>query len=142
MQTEAEVSLLKRRLRAAGLSLTGPRAEVFRILRASAGPVSIQEVIEAVDGIHFVSVYRSIDALIKAGVTIRIPIGFKNKYELSEDFKPHHHHAVCERCGGTWSVEDERAEALMRQLAAQAGLTPTRHHFELYGVCADCGPIG
>lgn len=120
------------------LRTTDTRITVFRSLLQSPGPMSIQEIVKAADNIHFVSVYRTIDTLIKIKAVTIIPHGLKSKYELSDEFKPHHHHATCEKCGTTTEIHDKRIEKLMKELTFRAGLAPTNHHFEMYGLCTKC----
>lgn len=138
MQNTSQISHFEKRLRAEGLSVTKPRLAIFEVLGVAKSPLTIQEIVARVDGIHFVSIYRSVDSLQKHGLLKQVPIGFKNKFELSDDFKPHHHHATCEKCGKSVSINNSKVEQLMKQLTVQAGLKPTHHHFEAYGICGSC----
>jgi len=138
MQKQSQQLLFESRLKQAKLSLTKPRRAIFDVLATTKTPLTIQEIAEQIDNVHFVSVYRSVDALYKKGLVKQVPIGFKNKFELSDDFKPHHHHATCEKCGISVSIHSNRAEELMDELTLNAGLTPTHHHFEAYGLCGNC----
>jgi len=126
-------------LKTNGYSLTRPRRAVFSCLLNAVNPLSIQEIVaHTAADIHFVSVYRSVDVLLKAGIITQVSIGFKSVFELSESFKPHHHHATCEVCHRSFPISDVRIEKLMRQLTRQAGLHPTKHNFEAYGICSSC----
>lgn len=134
-QTNDFISVMK----ACKLRVTDARQELFEFLSKTQQPVTAAEITKNLQGSqHFVSVYRNIDALLKAGVVKQVPQGFKNRYELSDLFKPHHHHVTCESCGNSVSVEDPRVESLMKELTKEAGLMPTKHHFELYGICKNC----
>ena len=108
------------------------------VLSESPHPLAIQEIASRTTDVHFVSVYRSIDALLKAGLIKQVPQGFKNRFELSDTFKPHHHHATCEFCGSSWEINSVELESLMKKLTIEVGLVPTKHHFEIDGVCANC----
>ena len=122
-----------------GLRLTRNRSAIFAVLAGSDRPMTVQQIVKALAGqAHFTSVYRSVETLTRAGLLREVPRGFKNYYELGEAFRPHHHHATCERCGRSAAIDDPRIERLMRKLTASAGLTPTRHQFELFGVCRKC----
>jgi len=138
MQKQLDTLLFESRLKDSGLSMTATRISIFRVLSLSKVPLTIQDIAAKIDNAHIVSVYRSIDALHKHGLVKQVPIGFKNKFELSDDFKPHHHHATCEKCGKSVSIHSNRVEKLMNELTVNAGLTPTRHHFEAYGICEKC----
>ncbi|MFT4532225.1 MAG: Fe2+ or Zn2+ uptake regulation protein [Candidatus Saccharimonadales bacterium] len=120
------------------LRLTHVRKEIFQKLYKTSKPLSIQDIAKGIHTAHFVSVYRSVDSMQKAGILKQVPQGFKNLFELSDLFRPHHHHATCKVCGTTKEVHDGRIESLMNTLTKEAGLEPTEHHFEMYGVCKSC----
>lgn len=138
MQTSETVQQFKREISAAGLRLTATRLGIFSALLASDQPLQIKDIAAEVDDAHFVSVYRSVDALLKAGLIKQVPIRFKNYYELSDTFSPHHHHATCERCGKVQEINNKKIEQITQQLAREVSLLPTKHHFEIYGICANC----
>jgi len=120
------------------LRKTTVRQQLFDILLKINQPLSIQDIVKKVSNAHFVSVYRSIDALHKAGVVVQVPQGFKNLYELSDLFKPHHHHISCEKCGNLSKINDKEIEALIEKISLESGYKSTKHHLELYGVCQNC----
>jgi Fur family ferric uptake transcriptional regulator len=126
-------------MRRANLRITQNRRAIFRILAGSRAPLSIREILARGNRKnHFTSVYRSIETMTRAGILREIPRGFKNLYELGENFQPHHHHATCEKCGKTVVIHDENLEKLMQNLTLRADLTPTIHQFELFGICEKC----
>jgi Fe2+ or Zn2+ uptake regulation protein len=120
------------------LRKTRVRLRIFSTLLSSTHALTIQEIVQFIPEVHFVSIYRSVEALQKAEIIKQVPQGFTNRFELSDLFRPHHHHATCEICGKTQEVDDAKIETLLQQLSVEAGLSPTKHHIELYGVCASC----
>ena len=139
MQTDkAAEQSLKQQLAKHHMRITHVRLEIFRKLHIANQPLSIQDIAKRIKTAHFVSVYRSVDSMSKAGILKLVPQGFKNLYELSDIFMPHHHHATCKVCGKTKEIHDDRIEVLMRNLAIGAGLKPTEHQFELFGICKSC----
>jgi len=135
---QINTSEFREQLHKKSLKITASRLSIYKVLVAAKGPLTIQEITKQIPDIHFVSVYRSVDALFKAGLIKQVPRGFKNHFELSDDFKPHHHHATCEICGKSREVEDSVVEKMLQQLTKRAGLEPTKHHFELFGICQQC----
>ncbi|MCE7936706.1 transcriptional repressor [Candidatus Saccharibacteria bacterium CPR2] len=130
---------VKNQLKISGLSVTTPRMNIAKILFLENKPMSIREIIRKTGKTaHFVTIYRTIDTLVKAKVLNQINIGFKNKYELSDMFRPHHHHAICEVCGQSTEIQNKKIEATLNSITEDAGLKPTRHQFELYGICSKC----
>lgn len=121
------------------LRVTDNRLAIFRVLAESKRSLSIKEIIEISksEG-YFTSVYRSIEAMSRVGILRVVPRGFKNLYELGEKFKPHHHHATCEKCGKSIAIDDPRIERLFHELTMKSGLKPTEHHFEIFGICRKC----
>ena len=122
-------------LKASNMRSTPLRRQIYTCLSESTEPLTTKQIITQLDESHFVSIYRSLDALTRIGVLKRVPIGLKYKYELSDDFKPHHHHVTCEICGQSVGIESPEIEELMERITRDAGLRPTKHHFEAYGVC-------
>jgi Fe2+ or Zn2+ uptake regulation protein len=122
----------------AGLRVTKARLSIFDILDASSRPMSIRELVTLVPQAHFVSIYRSIESMYRGGIVKQVPRGFKNLFELGDQFRPHHHHAICEICGKSLEIHDNRLEKVLEDLYVHSGMKPTKHHFELFGVCADC----
>ncbi len=114
------------------------KRQIFELLKNSGEPLSMQQIISRITDHHFVSIYRSVDVLYKAGVVKQVSSGFKNLFELSDEFVPHHHHASCEICGRSLAIIDPELESLMDRLCRAAGLSPTTHQFELFGICSDC----
>lgn len=84
------------------------------------------------------TVYRTLDALVDAGVARRTDLGSQRLYyELA---RPHrHHHAVCQECGRVAHLHDATLEPLARALEAETGfaLTPDRE-IAVPGLCPDC----
>ena len=128
----------EKQMKASNLRVTHVRQKLFDVLLVAPRPLSIQELTTHVDNAHFASIYRSVAALHAAHIIKQVPHGFKYRYELGDIFKPHHHHATCEGCNLTREIRSPQLEQLLSQLAKQVQLTPTRHHFELYGLCSKC----
>jgi Fur family ferric uptake transcriptional regulator len=81
------------------------------------------------------SVYRTINLFLKLGVADMIRF---HLLELSDRFKQHHHHFVCNSCGREVGFHDEVLEQLLSKLAASRRLTLTDHQVELSGLCSEC----
>ena len=139
MQTKQVLQItFEQEMADASLRITHVRQKMFDLLCTTDRPLTIQEIVANIDGSHFVSVYRSVDALLKAGILKQVPRGFKYLFELSDKFHSHHHHATCESCGSSVEIHDESLEGLMNSLTLKSGLKPTKHHFELFGLCKNC----
>jgi Fe2+ or Zn2+ uptake regulation protein len=138
MQTIDSEKQLRTRLTKHGMRLSEAKKAVFDILHQTTEPLTVQQIVKRAPQTHYVSIYRAVDTLVRIDVIKAVPLGLKYAYELSDDFKPHHHHILCEQCGDSMVVEDEHIEHLVQRLASQYHIKPTRHTFEMYGLCRKC----
>lgn len=136
--TSKDESLLIQQIRSAGFRMTNLKKDIFLVLMKEGHALSIQSIIKQLSEYDQVSVYRSIDVLRKAGVIKLVPHGFKNLYELSDLFNPHHHHISCDKCGKVTEINDDQLENNLRFLANTNHYTLTSHHLELHGICKNC----
>ena len=120
------------------LRLTNPRRKVFAVLHANDLPMSPREVHEQAPSIDTVSVYRTLALFTRLGITQTVPAGFKQKYELVDIFKPHHHHLQCGKCGELINIGSDEFETLINSIARKYGYTSSHHKFELTGLCSQC----
>ncbi len=132
--TESIAELLAKR----GLRITAPRKKVFSCLQETDVPLSPREIFERTQGIDTVSVYRTLTAFAAIGIVQIVTTGFKQKYELADIFKPHHHHLQCGYCGTLVDISSEQLEKLVTAIATEHGYTNLHHKFELTGVCSQC----
>lgn len=125
-------------LHRSGLRTTRTRRQIFLVLLSANKPLTIRQLVAVISDSHFVSIYRSVHLLTRAGCLKQVPVGLSSAFELSDIFKPHHHHATCEECGTTVEIHDAQIESVMKHIAHSVGFTVRTHHFELYGLCASC----
>lgn len=138
LQVKSHSDQYMQAMKVQGLRITETRKGIFKVLFNAKEPLTISEIVTQLPESHFVSVYRSVDALHKAGLIKLIPMGFKHKVELSDALLPHHHHATCDVCGSIKEINDQKIEAIVQQLAKEIDHKPTKHHFELFGICKKC----
>lgn len=124
-------------LRKNGFRITEPRRRVFACLAGAEAALSTADIISLCPAIDKTSVYRSLDHFVELGIAHIVPHGWKHSYELSEPFRPHHHHFTCDTCGAVLSIMSETIEKSVNQLKEQ-GLIVTTHTFEARGLCHDC----
>ncbi len=135
--THNATSRLKSILKDSGYSLTSPRQLVFNELQQ--GPITHTRLANAVIAtVDRATVYRTLDLFERLGVVNRIWHGQKNQVELSEIFLPHHHHAVCQRCGTTVDIISTELEQLLARLARANEFLAVEHSVEINGYCSSC----
>ena len=125
-----------------GMKLTSQRRLILAEFYKAEEHLSAEELyqkLRAVDGsIGQATVYRSLRLMRDAGLARELHFG--NDVTRFEPFleAPHHDHLICEECGKTVPVLDERIEQLQANLADLHGFKPTMHRMYLYGICPDC----
>jgi len=122
--------------------LTATRREIIRILNNGRKPLSIQEVYQQMKErpADLASVYRTVNLFCELGVLLKLEFHEKcYRYELSETFTPHHHHAICRKCGAIENIFDECISRVIEErIGRQAGFYIESHILEFYGICGKC----
>ncbi len=153
MRLASEDSPLKDLLRGANLRVTGVRLAILRTLRASPVAMEATEVAgalhEAGSDADRVTVYRTLNSLVDAGLAHRIDPGDRIfRFSLTDhgrcsgDQHEHEHpHMVCDSCGAVECIMD--AEVVIQPRAGAA--PPARQKFKvsqqdimLHGTCDRC----
>lgn len=136
------VAEAERSCAAAGLQFTPLRRRVFETLARAENPLGAYDVVELLGRekrISPISVYRSLDFLIEAGLIHRIAT--RNTYLPC----CHSHRAdqatlflVCTRCGGVDEVASPEVRRDLDGVAAASGFQPAGSAVEVEGECQDC----
>lgn len=121
-----------------GLRATSPRLAIFDALKDATAPLSVADIIKTCPTIDKVSVYRTVETFTNIGVTTVVMHGWKQRYELAEPFRPHHHHLHCIQCGRIVEIESDKVESIIYQIGKEYGFHPTNHTFEISGLCSAC----
>lgn len=126
------------------LRFTDLREQVFAEIAATNGAIGAYEILDrlSVKGTRLapISVYRSIDALIDAGVIHRLES--KNAYFACR----RHEHATkgrpiflsCERCGSVTEAEAQAIFESINETARRNGFEPRVKFVEVSGICEQC----
>ncbi len=119
------------KIRGRGYKATPQRLAVLGALAAEQHQ-SLEEIRARCPEVGLVTIYRTLDLLSEIGAVRRLDLGDGPRYELAED---HHHHLICESCGGV--SEFERCPLELRRLRG-VDFEISSHTLEIYGRCADC----
>jgi Fur family transcriptional regulator, ferric uptake regulator len=132
-------------LERAGLRCNRARRQVAGRLRSEARPLSAEDLRLAEPSLPYSSIYRTLAALIQAGVVRRLTgIDGNARFELSEAVSgEHHHHLACADCGAMEAlVLPAGVETGLEQAAAavrrSGRFAVESHQVELIGRCAAC----
>lgn len=129
---------LERIFRDKQLRLTEPRKDVFKVLDERDQPMTIGEIIKESHIAERTSVYRTLQLFTKLGIVDIIQVGWKQRYELAEPFKAHHHHLICIKCGALVKIDQPKLEKLIGKIGDSYGYELVGHHVELQGICKEC----
>jgi Fur family ferric uptake transcriptional regulator len=129
MRHEAAVG----KIRGCGYKATPQRLAVLAAVAAEQHQ-SLEGIRSRCPGVGLVTVYRALDLLSELGLVRRLDLGAGPRYELAED---HHHHLICEGCGGI--TEFEQCPVDLQDLPQLGGDFEVRaHSLEVYGTCSAC----
>ena len=129
---------LNKILRASGNRLTVPRQKIFTALYASDAAIDIRTIMAFCPSVDRTSIYRTLELFVRLNIAHIVPHGWKQLYELSEPFKPHHHHFTCTNCETVLSIMSADVEKVLRQLERSQGIVVSSHTFEVHGLCTTC----
>lgn len=120
------------------LRTTQARLDVFDVLQKSPDPLKMIELVNATKNIDKTSVYRTIQLFQKLNLVATTSDGWRQYYELSAEFRPHHHHLICTSCGAIVDINSQSLESLVATIAKTNNFAPTSHNFEIFGLCPKC----
>ncbi len=125
-------------LNSEGYYYTPARQLIFDIID-SYPAVTMKQLRERIHGrIPDSSLYRALQVFRELEIVRDVVIGGVRMIELSGEFRPHHHHVSCKKCGTTIDIDDENLEKYLIQLAKKNGYSHLSHSFEVTGLCPKC----
>lgn len=137
-----EIEILDNFIRDKGLRRTPQREAILRVFLGIEKHLSIDELYKILkrrnSKIGYVTVYRTMKVLEKAGLCNEIDFGdgisrFEHQYGHG-----HHDHLVCLKCGSYTEVINPEIEKLQDELAKENRFVPSRHKLQIFGRCKKC----
>ena len=125
-----------------GYKWTKPRQQVLQMLVDNSDKHISAEELHQMLGTDsetgLATVYRTLDLLTEVGIVQRLMFGDGcNRYELAGDAH-HHHHLICDRCGGVWEVPLDLLDNLEQIIEKKHKFLIKGHHLQFSGLCAKC----
>jgi Fur family zinc uptake transcriptional regulator len=131
------------RLTQEGEQWTDMRAAVFDSLASFDKPASAYDIAESVSKaqgrrVAANSVYRILDLFVQANLARRVESA--NAYVANAHPECLHDciFLICDQCGQTVHIDDDRLSSGVREAAKSAGFTAPRPVIEVRGTCGDC----
>lgn len=126
-------------LDSAGLKKTDARLALLELLSKNKKPLSVKDIVSKLSQ-DKVTVYRTLLAMTKKGITRRVDTGEREvQYEML-DASEDHHHIICLDCKKVSDFTGCDAEGLISKALKQVKdfKEITHHSFDLFGTCNSC----
>jgi Fur family transcriptional regulator, ferric uptake regulator len=138
---DERMALFHERLREHGLKSTAQRDDIARVFFELGRHISAEELYAEVKKVNphlgYATIYRTLKLLKECElVSERHFDEGQGRYEIIDE--RHHDHFICENCGRIIEFENEGLEQIQQAIAAELGVSLTRHKIELYGLCPQC----
>jgi Fur family peroxide stress response transcriptional regulator len=129
------------KLRERGHRLTPQRIAVLRILAASEGHPSVEQIYERVKAdfpmTSLATIYKTVTLLKEMGEVLEL--GFSDGSNHYDGNKPYPHpHLICTRCGNIVDPEVATLSELHQDVARSTGYRILSHRLDFLGVCPQC----
>ncbi len=141
MKQHGASSSIPQTMKQLGFRWTRPRQEVIDVFSRNSKPLTIQEVFGMLGtgGTDLASVYRSVNLFLKSGVIVAVDsVAEGRRYELSDLYRRHHHHVICQVCGDIRDIEHCGLGRLESLIAKQTGYKIIHHDLKFVGLCRTC----
>jgi len=126
-----------------GYKLTAPRRAVLDVVAGMSQSLSPAEIYQRArrhySRLGLVTVYRTLDILVEAGVLRRI-----HRDDGCHSYAPaetaHGHHLICSSCNQVIEFGGCDLEDLFKSVARKTGFRIEGHWLEVFGLCPNCRP--
>src|ERR1700728_4999571 len=138
MVREAQ-DILHQHLKRVGLKQTAQRDTILRTFLETHDHLSTDELHRLVQtkdaGIGYTTVYRTLKLLAECGLASEV--AFHDGIARSENQynRRSHHHMACTECGTSVEFSSGEVNLLEQEIGRRHNSAPTRHTFQIYGVC-------
>lgn len=141
------VDVTEERLREAGHRASAPRSAIIEVMSRQECCLTAREIADRVrdDGrpVGTATVYRALELLRSMGAVQRLDTGQGfARYEPAEPSGDHHHHVLCDACGGVFAFEDRALERAIHELSERLAFQIEGHDVVLRGSCGNCVAAG
>jgi Fur family peroxide stress response transcriptional regulator len=121
--------------------LTPQRLAVLRILAASEGHPSVEQIYERLKPdfptTSLATVYKTVTLLKEMGEVLELSFNDGgNRYDGSNPFP--HPHLICTRCGAIEDLELDALSDVPHQVVCDTGYQVLSHRLDFFGICPRC----
>ncbi len=142
MVREAE-GVLHNHLKRVGLKHTEQRDVILRTFLETRDHLSTDELHRLVKKkdprIGFTTVYRTLKLFADCGLASEVEFNDGVARYEHQFYRRVHHHMVCIQCGSSVEFFSPEIEKVEKEVGKKFRYSTTRHSFQIYGLCEDCG---
>jgi Fur family peroxide stress response transcriptional regulator len=139
--TEARFQHLVDKVRQRGGRLTPQRVAILRILAASEGHPSVEQIYEQIKDdfptTGMATIYKTVTLLKEMDEVLELSFtNGSNRYDGSRPYP--HPHLVCTQCGEIQDLDVPDLDEIVARVSEQIDYDVTSHRLDLYGICSKC----
>jgi len=150
MANSKKFNELEKILKKSEFRMTFPRKVIIELLSNTKDHLLAKEIYLKINvkypDIGLTTIYRTLDLLVGMGLINKFEFGEgQSRYELAWDFKEHHHHLICIKCGKIIDyndfIDDEIKffDKIQKFLSKKYKFSINNHEIIFYGKCNLCG---
>jgi Fur family peroxide stress response transcriptional regulator len=138
---EVRLQELTRKLRDQGHRLTPQRLAVLKVLAASDGHPTVQQIYDQIEPdfpmTSLATVYKTVTLIKDMGEVLEL--GFSDDSNHYDGNKPFPHaHLICTKCKSIIDPEIPGQETLPQQVEETTGYEILSHRLDFFGICPQC----
>jgi Fur family peroxide stress response transcriptional regulator len=142
---QARLDEMITQLKERGHRLTPQRMAVLKILAASDGHPSVEQVYERVKAdfpmTSLATIYKTVTLLKEMGEVLEL--GFSHDSNRYDGNKPYPHpHLICTKCKNIVDPEIVTLSELRQEVAQSTGYQIVNHRLDFFGICPQCQEKG
>jgi len=130
------------RLKPAGGKHSSKREQIVNVFLRQEGHLSADDLVDLIrkedQRISRATVYRTLQWMVDAGIARKVDFG-EGRFRFEHSYRqPRHFHLICKTCSRSFEFLSSDIEALVEEVAAARGFTPSQSVVQIYGTCEEC----
>lgn len=139
---EKELQIFQRHVAEHGLKHSKKREHVVQSFLKTERHVSAEDLLNQVKheraDIGYTTVYRTLKLIVSSGLGEMVDFDDGVRRYERKVGREYHAHFICTKCGHNFEIFDEKIKELSFRLAESKSFIPTKHRFEIFGICEPC----
>jgi Fur family ferric uptake transcriptional regulator len=124
-----------------GYRITPQRMMILEVVENADNHISAEEIYTLVcaryPNVNISTVYRTLELLKGLELVTETDFG-DGRVRYHSIRKGHHHHLVCQKCGGIIDLDESVFFPLKESLSKEYGFEADIHHLAIFGTCSKC----